>query len=192
MSAVFVDTGPAAPADSKPGPSAESEQCGLDQGEIEAAKKFFGRTFRSIPEVGFEKHWRGALRQNEAATAAAAPDPAPQSLKAEIRGYFNGTRDRFWAAVYDDKNGPARTTIEQAGFEFTKRGNSPRIVVTNPDTGEKIERNLDVDHEYRLTDCPRRALDTANLRLIFPRENRCTLEQIRKKDPFQAHVAKCF
>jgi Domain of unknown function (DUF4157) len=171
---------PAAPDPAKPqtGTTAQSKYpqelaLGFTPSQIEAGKKFIGKRFPEVPELNFETHWNSGLNADHVRNARAG------AAKDQVRGHFDTSREKFWTRVFDDTNG-AKKAIEDAGFVFEKRGNAPTSVL--PD-GQVT--SLDVDHVTRLTDNPAIALDSNNLRLIFKRENRTVLEQLRRLEQRQ-------
>jgi hypothetical protein len=146
---------------------------GFSREQIEAADKFFGKTFDKLPDFNLRAKWDGSLNSTHVQNARAG------AAKDQVRGHFDSTRNKFWEKVFDDTVGD-RKAIEDAGFVFSKRGNAPTMTLPNG----KVT-SLDVDHFTRLTDNPSIALDSNNLRLIFPRENRVALEQLRRLDLLQ-------
>jgi hypothetical protein len=111
----------------------------------------------------------------------ARPDDAGSLTLENSRGLFNLHRPRFWRAV---RNNPeARRLFEDAGctFDSTKgrEGNAPFYKLRN---GEKV--TLSVDHMQERQENPSRALEPANLRLTFLKENTVLLNKLHRMDPF--------
>jgi hypothetical protein len=94
------------------------------------------------------------------------------------RRLFNNHRKRFWKAVAE--NAQARAIFTNAGTTFGRPGTAPFLKLPS---GQRIR--LTIDHIIERQTAPGRALDPANLRLMFERENTVVARLLHQLDPFQ-------
>jgi hypothetical protein len=154
----------------------EPEACGIDKPQQQAIAKILGKQFSTIPQ--FRSAWIAAVKPDDAA-AVAQLTARPDTNRANRKAYFDGTRRRFWANVYDDrKPGGAYELLTLAGAAIAKRGNAPILSINGKPQG------LDIDHVVGLAEDPTKMLSVDNLQLSPARENRQALEAIARNDPF--------
>jgi hypothetical protein len=145
----------------------------------ERAAGFSGRQIRNLPRLLEKPLTSGepALLGQIWQQTTKAADVARLTLS-NSRRLFNNHRNRFWKAVFDNRQ--ARTLLRSAGLQFGRRGTAPFVVLAN---GQRIR--ITIDHILERQTAPGRALDPTNLRLIFERENTVVLRLLHQLDPFQ-------
>jgi hypothetical protein len=108
---------------------------------------------------------------------ANAGDVAMLSLS-NSRRLFNNHRNRFWRSVATDPE--AKALLTSAGLNFDRLGTAPFLTLPS---GQRIV--ITIDHMIERQTAPGRALDPANLQLVFGRENTVVLRLLNQLDPFQ-------
>lgn len=172
------DPAPKQPA-KKPDAHAASPEAklGLSAKQMEGLKDLLAKRLDEAP-VDLGNKWTNATNAQELKIVKANTNMS-QSARAQIRGYFNNQRNRFWRAVLK-KGSPSAEHFKSLGFKWGEPGTAPYLELSD---GTKIK--LDIDHIIEIREATGTALDAHNLRLAPARENRTVLRLLHDLDPFQ-------
>ena len=143
---------------------------GFTINEVAIAKNLLGKPLTEGQAKVFGDVWASVRENQENKILLTSYDVA--------RSLYGRQRVRFWTAVV--KNSEAKGLIEEMGFGFSgKAGTAPFKILPN---GTRI--TITLDHIAEVQSSTSLALDAANLRFSFGRENSVVLRLLHDKDPF--------
>jgi len=152
------------------GPAVEPETAaGFTRAQVAGFQRLLGKPFTHADTAALARVW----------DAAARPGDIALLRKGNSRALFDLHRARFWRAVRADAD--ATKLFTDAGCTFPS-GPTSAPVLNRPD-GSRIQ--MTIDHIEERQTAFTRALDPANLRISFRRENTQVLRLINQLDPFQ-------
>jgi hypothetical protein len=152
----------------------------LTKAQREAVKRISGQKLDS----DFQSAWKKIIDSNKQAKEEIIEvqklfesGQVKEACKLARSAYKNAMR-RFWTKVRSDST--LKETLEKAGLKF---GESK---TTSPywEFPDGYKEKLTLEHSFRVTDKPWKALDEDNFQFVPFRENSNTLEWIRAQDEF--------
>ncbi|MEX5216020.1 MAG: DUF4157 domain-containing protein [Nitrospiraceae bacterium] len=172
------DPAPKQPAkDPDPHSASPEAKLGLSAKQMKGLKDLLAKRLDEAP-VDLGAKWTNATNAQELKIVKANTNMS-QGARAQIRGYFNNQRNRFWRVVLK-KGSPSAEHFKSLGFKWGEPGTAPYLELSD---GTKIK--LDIDHIIEIRESTGTALDAHNLRLSPARENRTVLRLLHDLDPFQ-------
>lgn len=144
---------------------------GLNQGQIQVARRFIGRRL----DGRFLRHWSQAnnayTRREMQRVRALERQGRTGEARALARRVYNNYRDRFWNSVRSDQR--LVHMLEQAGLRFSSTG----VPYYQLPRGRK--EYLTLEHSGRVHDIPSHSVQGNQLLFVLSRENSGMLEGLR-------------
>jgi hypothetical protein len=178
--------GPAPKSDTEPGKRATPEErhaaspeaeLGLSAKQVKGLRDLLAKRLDEAPG-NLGEAWTKATNAADLKIVKANTNMS-KGARAQIRGYFDKQRVRFWRAVLKEGT-PSAERFKSLGFKWGNPGTAPYLELSN---GKVIK--LDIDHIIEIREATATALDAHNLRLAPARENRTVLRLLHDLDPFQ-------
>ena len=178
--------GPAPKSDTEPGKKATPEErhaaspeaeLGLSAKQVKGLKDLLAKRLDEAPG-NLGEAWTKATNAADLKIVKANTNMS-KGARAQICGYFDKQRVRFWRAVLKEGT-PSAEHFKSLGFKWGNLGTpEPPVVEQRP--GHKTQ----LDHIIEIQEATAPALDAHNLRLAPARENRTVLRLLHDLDPFR-------